>query len=235
MKSSFLSTKLVPMEEDAPYRSKLRVLIVDDHPMIREGLQQMLHSANKFYMCEVEEAEEGEEAVKMVIHKPFQVAIVDYRMKGMQGDQTIEAMLRYKPALKVLAMSNYDEVGYIRKMMDAGAMGYILKDIEPAELFRALRTIMAGNTYYSSEVATRLLEAKALEDRYANGRNKYGLSERELEVLRLIAAEKTSEEIAKVLHVSKRTVDAHRNHIMSKVGAKNAVGLIKLAFELHLI
>lgn len=223
------------MEEDEPYLTILRVLIVDDHPMIREGLQKMLHSANKFYSCEVEEAEDGEEAVKKVIHKSFHVAIVDYRMKGMEGHQAIEAMLRYKPSLKVLAMSNYDEAGYIRKMMDAGALGYILKDIEPSELFRALRSIMSGNTYYSSEVATRLLEAKALEDRYAAARNKYGLSEREVEVLRLIAAEKKSEEIAEALHVSKRTVDAHRNHIMSKVAAKNSIGLIKVAFELDLI
>lgn len=216
-------------------RRVIHLLIVDDHPMVRDGIRLMLQSPSRSFIFEIEEAEAGEDAIRMIKIRDFEVVLIDYQMPGVCGDQVIKDMLLYRPTLKILAVSNYDGIAYIRKMMDAGAKGYILKNIEPPELINAIRTILADKIYYSNEVASRLLESAGKDEGVSRVQNKYGLTPRELEVLSLIAAEKTNEEIATQLCVSKRTIDTHRQRILQKVNAKNTVGLIKAAFELKLI
>ncbi|HEX5555663.1 MAG TPA: response regulator transcription factor [Chitinophagaceae bacterium] len=212
----------------------LQVLIVDDYPMVREGINLMLRSPNKFYRFEVDEAESGEEAIKKVIHSPFQVVIIDYEMPEMCGHEVIETMLRYNSTLKILTISHYDQLAYINKMMDAGASGYVLKNIEPPELFRAIRTIMSGNNYFSNEVAVKLLNAPG-KDSVHQLNNRYNLSKRELEVLKLIAEGRTNDEIARNLSLAKRTVDTHRQRLLNKVQARNTADLTRVAFELRLV
>jgi DNA-binding NarL/FixJ family response regulator len=221
------------MEEEKPALTALRVLIVDDHPMIREGLGSMLLSANSLYSCEVDDAGDGAEAVRKAAGKPFDVALVDYQMDGRTGDEVIVDLLHYQPELKVLAVSNYGETGYIDKMMEAGARGYILKNIGPAELFRAIRSVMEGTVYYSGELTAYLVQAAEARDKAAAARS-YKLSDRELEVLRMVGEGKTSAQIAAVLHLSRRTVDAHRAHIREKTSAKNVSDLIKVAMDMGL-
>lgn len=212
----------------------LHVLIVDDHPMVRDGIRGMLESANKYFHFEVDEAEGGREAVAKAKTIAFDVAIVDYQMPEMPGDEVVRDMLRYNPQLKILAVSNYDQLAYIQKMMVAGARGYVLKNIEPPELVRAIKTIWNNEPYYSHEIAAKLLSAgRMAKDK--KKRNKYGLTPRELEVLHWITKEKTNEEIAAKLFVTKRTIDTHRQRILAKVQARNTAGLIKAAYELNLI
>ena len=210
------------------------LLIVDDHQMVRDGIKVMLDSENKFYRFRIEEAESGEEAVQKAIHKNYDVIIVDYHLPGISGAKTTEDILLYKHDVKVLALSNYDEVSYAESMLAAGAKGYILKNIEPLQLLTAIRTILSGKNFYSNEIALKLLEASQ-KDEISIVKNKNALTPREIEVLKLICQEKKNEQIANELCISKRTVDTHRQNLLLKLQVKNTVGLIKAAYKMELL
>jgi DNA-binding NarL/FixJ family response regulator len=211
-----------------------RVLLVDDHKMVRDGLRVMLGSLKKALQFDTDEAESGEEALKKVNRNDYELLIIDYHMPGISGAETISRILRYRNDIKILAVSNYDELPYIQGMIDAGAHGYVLKNIEPAQLLLAIRTILSGKIYYSNEVATKIIEGQQKETA-ASDAGIRDLSKREIEVLKLIALEMTNEEIAKKLVIGKRTVDAHRQNLLNKLHVKNTVGLIKFAYKSKLI
>ena len=138
----------------------VNVLIVDDHKMLRDGLKVMLASLKKWIHFKVMEAESGEEALLKITRNPFQLIILDYNMPGISGSETVYRILRFKPKMKILALSNYDELPYIQHMIDAGAKGYVLKNIEPSEMLHAIKTIFSDKRYYCNEVAIKLLEAE---------------------------------------------------------------------------
>jgi len=212
----------------------VNLLIVDDHKMIRDGIHVMLSSLKKFYQFKITEAESGEEAIHIISRKDFDIVIIDYRLPGMTGVQTVEEIMRYKPGIRMLALSNYDELAYIESMIAAGAKGYILKNIEPSQLLNAIRTLMEDKVYYSNEVAIKLIEGhkkKTVHSSFTRNR----LTKREIEVLKLIAMEMTNEEIARELSVGKRTVDTHRQNLLMKLQVKNTVGLTKAAYALNLV
>jgi len=215
-------------------KQAINVLIIDDHKMIRDGLKIMLASLNKFIHFKVLEAESGEEAMIKINRNRFEVVIIDYQMPGFSGAETIYRILRFKPEMKILALSNYDELPYIQSVMDAGAKGYVLKNIEPAEMLNAIKTILSGKIYYCSEVAVKLIESG--EDKNSKQIRAHKiLTRRETEVLQMIAMEMTNDEIAQKLFVSKRTIDTHRQNLINKLHVKNTVGLIKAAYKLNLI
>jgi DNA-binding NarL/FixJ family response regulator len=212
----------------------LQLLIVDDHKMVRDGLRVMLSSFKNHLPLHIEEAENGEHALKKINKKDYDLVIMDYHMPGLSGSETILRILRFKPETKILALSNYDELACIQSMLDAGAKGYILKNIDPPQMLSAIRSVLENKTYFSNEVATQLLEA----DKKERIRALWQLNEltkRETEVLKMIAMELTNEEIAEKLSIGKRTVDAHRQNLLRKLHAKNTVGLIKAAYKLNLI
>ncbi|MDN3654069.1 response regulator transcription factor [Ferruginibacter paludis] len=211
----------------------VQVLIVDDHKMVRDGLKVMLASLNNALLFKVQEADNGADAIAKVNRQRFDLLILDYQMPGMSGADIIYRILRFKPDMKILALSNYDELSYIQSMMDAGARGYVLKNIEPAEMLRAVKTILAGGLYYCSEVAVKLIHFT--DDQNARiWQAGQQLTRREREVLRLIALEMTNDEIAHQLSVAKRTVDSHRQHLILKLRVKNTAGLMKAALNLNL-
>jgi DNA-binding NarL/FixJ family response regulator len=212
--------------------NSVNVLIVDDHQMVRDGLKVMLQSKKDIFQFTIDEAENGEEALKKVLRKNYDAVLMDYQMPDMSGAETTENMLQYQPRIKVLAISNYDELPYVEKMIASGARGYVLKNIEPSQLLTAIKTILDNKTYYSNEVSTKLLDAAGHN---AVILEKHGLTRRELEVLRMIAMEMTNEEIAEKLFVGKRTVDTHRQNLLNKLHARNTVGLIKAAYKLELV
>jgi DNA-binding NarL/FixJ family response regulator len=210
----------------------VRLLIVDDHQMVRDGIRVMLESQNKAYTFVITEAENGEEAIKNVLKYDYDIILIDYQLPKMTGMETAERILLYKPATKILALSNYDELTYINNMLKAGVSGYILKNVEPVELIAAIKTILNDKVFYSNEVAVKLIESKK---RTASSIDKYSLTKRELEILKLITAEKTNDEISTLLCIAKRTVDSHRQNLLIKLGVKNTVGLTKIAIESKLI
>ncbi len=219
------------MEQD---NQIVHLLIVDDHQMVRDGIRVMLESQNNSYSFVITEAENGEDAIKKILHHPYDIILIDYQLPKMSGLQTIEQILLYKPASKILALSNYDEVTYVTNMLAAGAKGYILKNIEPAQLLSAIKTVLDNKVFYSNEIAVKLIENEKTKARPST-KNKFGLTERELLILKMIAQELSNEEIAKSLNIAKRTVDAHRQNLLNKLDAKNTVGLVKAAYLLKLV
>ena len=190
------------MNENSKIKETISLLIIDDHKMVREGLKIMLASLKNSILFKIQEAESGEEALMKIDRFNFDVAIVDYQMPGMSGIETIQRILRSKPQLKILALSNYDELSYIESMMDAGANGFVLKNIEPAEMLKALRTILSDKIYYCNEVSIKIIEAAENKNTKTVQLGKI-LSTRETEVLQMIAMEMTNDEIGQKLFLAK--------------------------------
>lgn len=211
-----------------------RLLIVDDHRLVRDGLKTMLNSLKKYITIHIIEAESGEQAINKVNRNQFDIVLMDYQLPGISGEETIYRILRSKPQMKILALSSYEEVAYVQSMTEAGAQGYVLKDIDRVEMLKAIETILAGRKYYCNKIAIKLLEWK--ENKLLS-KNKLDalLTNRQVEVLRLITREMTNEEIALKLSVTKRTVDTHRLNIMNKLKARNTAGLVKAAYRMNLI
>lgn len=212
----------------------ISLLIVDDHQMVRDGIRVMLESLDCRYIFKITETENGEDALKKVMHNHFDIVLIDYQLPGMSGAQTIEKIVTIRPHARILALSNYDEVTYVNNMMQSGAKGYVLKNIEPAELLNAIKTILSGKPFYSNEVAVKLLENEK-KSPGTNAPNTTGLTKMQLVVLKMIAQEMNNEEIAASLNIAKRTVDTHRQNLLMKLNVRNTAGLVKAAYRLKLI
>jgi DNA-binding NarL/FixJ family response regulator len=212
----------------------INVLVIDDHKMVRDGLKMMLGALKKLFRFKIVEAESGEEAIRKINREAFGLVIIDYQLPGISGVETIYRILRYKPATKIMVLSHYDELPCIQAMMDAGAKAYILKNIEPAEMQKAIKVVLEDGIYYSNSVALRLIDS-GKENNVRQLQVKSSLTRRELEVLKMIAMELTNDEIAQKLFVAKRTIDSHRQNLINKLHVKNTVGLVKAAYSLNLI
>lgn len=212
----------------------VHVLVIDDHMMVRDGLKVMLGSINSAMQFKITEAASGEEAIHKLDRMPADLVIIDYQLPGFSGAETVQRILRFKPLVKILALSNYDELPYIQSMIEAGASGYVLKNIEPAEMLNAIKAVLSGKIYYCSDVAVKLIDSGSEKNKDAVALGSV-LTTREKEILRLIAMEMTNDEIANQLHVAKRTVDTHRQNLLHKLQVKNTVGLVKAAFKLNLV
>jgi DNA-binding NarL/FixJ family response regulator len=212
----------------------ISLLIVDDHHMVRDGIKTMLLNHESIFRFKITEAESGESAIQKAKYNFFELAIVDYQLPGLLGHQTIEQIKIHIPKMKFLALSNYDEISYVQNMISAGAMGYILKNIEPIQLVAAIKSVLENKAFYSSEVGVKLLHAEHIWKR-TESIEKYGLTKREIEVLKMIALENTNEEISEILNIAKRTVDTHRQNLLHKLRAKNTAGLINAAYELKVL
>ncbi|HEX7905443.1 MAG TPA: response regulator transcription factor [Chitinophagaceae bacterium] len=212
----------------------IRLLIIDDHQMVRDGIRVMLESREDFLRFEIDEAENGEIAIQKILKKNFDIVLIDYQLPGMTGTEILQKIRLYRDDIKVLALSNYDELSYVKSMIHEGANGYILKNIDPSQLINAIQSVLAGTPYYSNEVALKLIDSAKNVDPPENIQ-KGVLTKREQEVLKMIALEMTNDEIAKSLFISKRTVDTHRQNLLNKLGVKNTAGLIKAAYEFRLL
>lgn len=213
---------------------KIKILIVDDHKMVRDGIRVMLES-NKKYAFIIDEAEDGEEGVEKVKVKDFDLVIMDYQLPGMNGVMATNAIMIYKSETKILALSNYDEYMHISNMITAGTKGFVLKSIGPDELILAIETVLKGKYYYSSDVATKLINFQndSLHlGAVSKDNKKFGmLSKRQIEILKLIIKEYSTQEIADQLGLTKRTVDAHKYNMIIKLNVKGVAGLIRYAME----
>ena len=213
---------------------KIKILIVDDFKMIRDGIIYMLESQEKKYKFIIDQAETGEEAIEKSKKYKYDIIIMDYKLPKLNGAETTKEILLYLPKMKILALSNYDEYVNITDMLNAGAKGFVLKNIGSIELVTAIETILNGKNYYSNDVAIKLIH-------FGNKNISYDkkkidpLTEREIQIIKLIAEEYTNKEIADKLLLSKRTIDKYRQLMMEKLQVNNAVGLLKRAMELKLI
>jgi two-component system response regulator NreC len=202
----------------------IRVLVVDDHAVIRTGLRRVLDAEQDIET--VAEAPNAERAVfEALEHKP-DVVLMDVVMPGKSGIEGTPALLRAVPEAKVLVLSMQDDPGYVREAFDAGASGYVLKEAADTEVVSAVRAVAAGERYLHPALGARLIAAEAEERKRAEVDP---LSEREREVLRLLALGHTNQEIAQMLYISVRTAETHRAHIMQKLGLSSRAELVRYA------
>jgi DNA-binding NarL/FixJ family response regulator len=202
----------------------LRVLVVDDHAVVRSGLRKVLEVEADLEV--VGEAGDARHAVFETRAKQPDVILMDVVMPGKSGVEVIPEVLKDAPKAKVLVLSMQDDPSYVREAFAAGASGYVLKEAADAEVVTAIREVAAGGRYVHPSLGARLVAAEAEERRRAE---EDPLSEREREVLRLLALGHTNQEIAKMLYISVRTAETHRAHIMQKLRLQSRAELVRYA------
>jgi len=202
----------------------IRVLVVDDHAVVRAGLRRILDAEDDVET--VGEAPDGERAVFEAMQLQPDVVLMDVVMPGKSGIEATRAVLQAVPVTKVLVLSMQDDPRYVREAFDAGASGYVMKEAADDEVVDAIRAVAAGQRYLHPTLGARLLAAESEERRRAA---EDPLSEREREVLRLLALGHTNHEIAKLLYISVRTAETHRAHIMRKLDLSSRAELVRYA------
>lgn len=210
----------------------IRVITVDDHKIFRDGIASLL--ATDPNMEIVGEAENEEQLLKLLEQQDADVILMDIHLKDSNGINITSRIKKEKPDIKVLAFSMHNQVDYVIKMLEAGASGYLIKDAGKEEMIRAINVVASGNTYYSNEISTLILQALNKKNEPESKRNST-LTKREIEILKLIANEYSNPEIAEKLHISVRTVDTHRRNLLEKLDVKNTAGLVKYAIKENLI
>jgi two-component system response regulator NreC len=211
-------------------RKETQILIVDDHAVVRSGLRLLLDAQDDLKV--VGEAGDMRNAVFEARALKPDVILMDIVMPGASGIEATTAVLKEAPEAKVLVLSMQDDPRYVREAFSAGARGYVLKEGADAELVDAVREVAAGGRYVHPELGARLVAAEADELAKADADP---LSEREREVLRLLALGHTNQEIAKMLYLSVRTVETHRAHIMQKLTLQTRAELVRHAIDQGLL
>jgi DNA-binding NarL/FixJ family response regulator len=209
-----------------------RILIADDHALVRSGLKQTLDA--KPDMEVVAEAEDGAEAVEKALKEDVHLAILDVSMPRMTGIQAAAELHTRKPELRTLMLSMYDSEQFLFEALKAGASGYVLKSGADTDIVDAARAAMRGDSYLYPSAVTTLV--RDYVDRGGRGEEQFDvLTPRELEVLKLIAEANTSKQIADKLFISIKTVDRHRQNILDKLGMRDRVELTRYAIRRGLI
>ncbi len=208
---------------------KRRILIVDDHPIARQGLRLLIESAVDLTVCG--EAADADAAMDAVVTLKPDLAIVDLSLHGKPGLELIKDIKARQEDLPMLVLSMHDERLYAERALRAGARGYIMKEEATDKIIQAIRRILAGEIYVSDTIAARVLR------QLANGGNQPLkssldlLSDRELEVFQLIGQGKPMREIARILHLSTKTIEAHREHVKEKLNMASSNELLRFAIQ----
>ncbi len=211
------------------------LLIIDDHKVVREGLKYILNQSQRFDF-KIDEAENANEALVRLSSFSYDIILMDIKLREESGIDLTRQILGKYPEVLILALSMHDEESVIREMLDAGAKGYVLKNIGSEELEKAFLTIMGGDSYFSNEVSQKLMNPERVDRAsYEFARGKMLITKRERQILQLISEELTNEEISVKLGLSKRTIDSHRQKMLVKLGLKNTAGLIKFGMKNNLI
>ncbi len=208
----------------------MRVLIADDHPVVRQGLRQML--AQEPDLTVVAEARNGQEALELSKRIAWDVAVLDYNMPGKTGLDLLKELHQRYPGRPVLILSMYPEDRYALRALKAGAAGYLTKESAPEELIRAVRKVAGGGRYITAELGEKL--ALELEGK-RGGLAHEALSDREYQILWMIASGKTGREIAQDLFLSPNTVSSYRTRILRKMKMKTNAELMHYAFKHQLV
>jgi two-component system response regulator NreC len=208
----------------------IRVVVVDDHAVVRSGLRHILDSADGIEV--VGEAGDSQQAVFEARAKQPDVILMDIVMPGKSGIETIPDVLKDAPAARVLILSMQDDPHYVREAFAAGASGYILKEAADIDLVTAVREVAADGRYVHPALGARMVSAEAEERKRADADP---LSDRERDVLRLLALGHTNQEIAAALYISVRTAETHRAHIMQKLRLQTRAQLVRYALTQGLL
>jgi two-component system, NarL family, nitrate/nitrite response regulator NarL len=204
---------------------RIEIILVDDHAIVTDGIQALVATDASLYIKGV--ACNGKEALEMIALLKVDVVIMDIDMPVMNGTEAAEIMKKTFPDLKVIMLSMHDEKAVIGKLKNIGVDGYLLKNASKAELVEAIHTVANGGTHFSEEVTAVLLQA----DGKPSSPELAELTEREIEIIRLIAEGLSNKEIGDKLFISHRTVDTHRTNLMAKLGLHNVAGIVRFAIQ----
>lgn len=198
-----------------------RIVLVDDHALVREGIRALLAVMPRIEV--VGEAESAAEALELLGRVPADLLLLDIGLKDTNGLELTRTLGRQHPDLKVLILSMYDNIEYVRTAIRAGACGYVLKDASSREIVAAIEAIAAGGSFYSSEIARKLAERTA---------EPHNLTPRECQILQMLAQGLDSKAMARELDISVRTVETHRLSIRRKLNIDGTAALMKYALSI---
>lgn len=208
--------------------NKVKVLVTDDHQIIVDGLKSLLNNSEDIKV--IGEANNGREAIKIIENVEVDIVLMDIDMPVMNGIETLREISRRRLDVKVIILSMHHETGMIKSLIDLGAMGYLLKSSSQEELFTAIRKVAGGQQFFSTQVTLSLLNKP--QNLHNSESEAAGLlTERETEILKLIAEGFSNKEIGTKLFISHRTVDTHRTNLMKKLQVENIAGLISYAIK----
>lgn len=213
--------------------SKIRVLIADDHAILRSGLRMLIDAQTD--MAVVAEAQNGNEAIQIAQKTSPDVVILDVTMPERGGLHAIHDILKHNADTRILLLTMHEELAYLRTALAAGASGYVLKKSVDADLLSAIRAVHRGRTYVDSELASELIQHALPERGRSPNKLTEVLSERELQVLKLVAEGFSSREIAQQIFVSVKTVETYRGRFAEKLGLTSRADIVRYALETGLL
>ncbi len=211
----------------------IQIFLVDDHHVFREGIRALFEWGTIIQV--VGEAADGNEVIEKMKGKEVDVLLLDIDMPEVNGLDIIDTIIEEFPQVHILVFSMHDNEEYIRQMLSKGAKGYVLKSCRKEELFRAIRTVATGDTYLSEEVSKKIINYISTNKKHQENNTEVLLTNREIEVLKLVATGLTNLLIGAQLHISHRTVDTHRRNIMEKLNLHNAAALTNYAAKKGLL
>ncbi|WP_299556292.1 response regulator transcription factor [Seonamhaeicola sp.] len=208
-----------------------RIAITDDHEMVLKGLETMLSDTGEVVV--IATYNNAEATLKGFAKEVPDVLLLDINLPDINGIDLSKQLLKKYPDLKIIALTNFEDVSFVKRMLKQGVHGYLLKNTDKMELIEALKTVLSGELYLQKDIQRKLLSQTNRTPSNSGLITK--LTRREHEVLVAISEELTTQEISEKLFISPKTVETHRMNIMSKLGAKNSVGIIKIAIEKELL
>jgi DNA-binding NarL/FixJ family response regulator len=224
-----LKEAAAPKAAPAPRPKKSSVILVDDHPVVREGLARVIEQEVDLEVCD--QAKDANEALQKIESSQPDIAVIDVTLDGSHGIELVKDLKIRFPNLPILMLSMHDESLYAERSLRAGAKGYIMKQQPPQELVKAIRRVLQGEVYLSEAMTRQMLYKIAGESKVRGSSPSEVLSDREFEVFELIGQVRSTSQIATLLHLSVKTVQTHREHIKQKLSLKDGVSLVRYAVQ----
>ena len=209
----------------------IKIAITDDHELVLQGIWSMLSDTDE--VAVVGSFTNAQQTLVGLGDTEAEVLLLDINLPDVNGIDLSKQLLLASPNLKIIALTSFEDITFVKRMLKNGVHGYLLKNTDKSELISAIQTVMTGEIYLHKDIQKKLV----LNDSKTSAKNGLipKLTRREQEVLRAIADELTTNEISEKLFISPKTVETHRMNLMSKLGAKNSVGIIKIAIENELL
>lgn len=208
---------------------KIKILIADDHKILLEGIVSLLQTEASFDVAAT--AADGYAVMKLVHKNDYDVCLLDINMPGLDGIEAAKLIKAAKPAIKIIMLTTYNDKEIISELIHTGVSGYLLKNSDRSELVEAITKVMSGRYYFSAEVEEIIMQGVGEK----KNTDVILLTDREIEIVKLLGKEYTNEKIATELHISYRTVETHRKNIMQKTQSHNLAGLLKHAYSKGLL
>jgi DNA-binding NarL/FixJ family response regulator len=211
---------------------KVKILIADDHQIVLDGLVSLLQAENRF---DINTVTNGARALELADKNDFEIFLIDISMPVMDGIETSKRLLKNKPEAKIIILTTHNDKEIITEMLHIGVKGYVVKNCTMQELLAAIDKVKKGKSFFSDEVHEALRERHFQATKPENGDKEIIFTQREKEIIQLLAKEYTNEKIAEELNISYRTVETHRKNIMQKTNSHNLAGLLKYFYSHNLL